>query len=164
MKNFIKIFLLVIFWTSFSGQLCTKKMVYSKDYYTNPWKAHFDADQASVFKTVEKTLNRFGYELTVKDEVKGSFVAGWRPVEADSHYVNLFDRRDYGVSDGAYYQLTVDLSQEGSRVKVLVATTVKSIVGPLLSSGKVEKRILLQLQDYLRSPQVEMTNVGVEKK
>lgn len=162
MKNFIKFFLLVIFWTSFSGQLCTKKMVYSKDYNASPWSARFQEDRANVMDAAEKALKQFGYEILTKDDQR--LVTGWRPVEGDSHYAKLFDRRDYGVSDGAYYQMTIDVMEEGSRMKVLVGTVVKSIAGPLESSGKVEKRILNQMQDTLRSPQIEMSNVGVEKK
>ena len=49
-------------------------------------------------------------------------------------------------------------------IKVTYSPTVKTIVGPLESSGVIEKRLLTQLHDYLRSPQIEMTNVGVKKK
>ena len=76
----------------------------------------------------------------------------------------FFERRDYGLTDGAYYQLVVDIMEEGSQMKVAVSTTIKSIAGKMKTSGKVEKRILKQLKNYLRAPQIQMTNVGVKKK
>lgn len=164
MKTCLRILCLVLFWTSFSGETCTKAIVYGRDYHTQPVRDWFDADQTTVMKGVERALEREGFEIFSIDESKGRIVTGWRPVEVDSHYVLLFQRRDYGVSDGAYYRLTTDLTQEGSRIKVAFSTTVKTIVGPLESSGVIEKRLLTQLHDYLRSPQIEMTNVGVKKK
>lgn len=164
MKRVFQISFLILFWTIFSGQLCTKEIIYAKNYFTQPYKAYFQTDKASVIKAIEKTLDRFGYEIQHLNEEKGSFITSWRPVEGDSHYFNLFGRKDYGMTDGAYYQLTVDTYQEGNQLKVTVGTTVKTIVGKLHSSGKVERKVIAQLNDYLRSPQIEMTNVGVKKK
>lgn len=163
-RVFLQLFFVLFFWMAFSGQMCTKAIVYGRNYNTNPWKAYFETDNASVVSSLEKAFAKFGYEVVESDSSRGRFLTGWRPVEADSHYFNMFERRDYGISDGAYYQMQVDLSQESEQVKVVISTTVKSISGPLESSGKVEKRLLTQLQDFLRSPQIEMTNVGIENR
>lgn len=164
MKSFLKIAFLVFYWVSFSGQVCTKEIVYGKDYYTDPQKAYFQNDKSEVFQAVSKTLELYGYEVYNIDESKGRITSGWRPVEVDSHYFDLFGTKDYGSSDSSYYQLLVDLTEEGTQIKVAVATKVKSIVGRLYSSSKIERQIIHQLEDYLRSPQIEMTNVGVRKK
>lgn len=154
----------LLLWFGSTGQTCTKEIVYGKDYYTQPKTAWFSNDQATVMTAVQKTLEQLGYQLHNIDNEKGRIVTGWRPVEGDSHYFNLFGRRDYGISDGAYYRLTVDLAQEGSQIKVAVGTTIKTVVGKLETTGKLERRIIDQLETYLRPPQIEMTNVGVRKK
>ncbi len=155
---------ILFFWLSFSGQMCTKEIVYSKDFYTTPQKAYFQTEKVELLTTIQTVLERLGYEMQSVDKEKGNMVTGWRPVEGDSHYFDLFGTRDYGTSDGAYYQLLVDVTEEGGNKKVAIATKVKTIVGKLESTGKVEKRILSQLEDLLRSPQIEMSNVGVRKK
>ncbi|MBI4411696.1 MAG: hypothetical protein HY541_04350 [Deltaproteobacteria bacterium] len=155
---------LLFLWLVSTGQTCTKEIVYGKDYYTQPKTAWFSNDKATVMASIQKTLERFGYQIHNIDEEKGRITSGWRPVEGDSHYFNLFGRKDYGISDGAYYRLTVDLAQEGSQVKVAVGTTIKTVVGQLETSGKLERRIIDQLETYLRPPQIEMSNVGVRKK
>ena len=155
---------LLFLWFGSTGKTCTKEIVYGKDYYTQPKTARFSNDQATVMAAVQKTLEQFGYQIHNIDESKWRLTTGWRPVEGDSHYYNLFGHRDYGISDGAYYRLTVDLAQEGSQIKVAVGTTIKTVVGKLETSGKLERRIIDQLETYLRPPQIEMTNVGVRKK
>ncbi len=157
--------LLVLFtWLATTNATCTKEIVYAKDYFTAPEKIYASTDKITVMAAMKKTLEQLGYEIASNDEENGKMTTGWKAVEVDSHYYDLFGRPDYGSTDGAYYQLLVDLNEEGSRLKVLVATKVKTIVGKLHSSGKVEKRVLKQLEDYLRSPQIEMSNVGVRKK
>lgn len=151
-------------WMSSTAQMCTKEIVFSKDFYTQPKTALYETDRASVLQAAQKTLEQLGYAINQVDDYRGRIITGWRPVESDSHYANLFERRDYGVSDGAYYQLIVDLSSQGSKIKVAVSTTVKTIAGKLESSGKVEKRILARLDDQLRSPQIHMSNVGVKNR
>lgn len=149
---------------SFSAQTCTKEIVYGRDYYTTPKKAYFQADRTEMMESIQKALEQQGYEVQNIDESKGRVTSGWRAVEVDSHYFDLFGRKDYGSSDGAYYQVMVDLMEEGAQTKILVSTKVKTIVGKLESSGKVERRLLETIEDFLRPPQIELTNVGVRKK
>lgn len=156
--------LMIGLWFSLTAQLCTKELVYGRDFYTDPIHETFPNGKGSVMAAVQKTLDKMGYETQVVDESKGEYITGWKPVAVDSHYFNLFDRRDYGAADGAYYQLVVSLSDVGSRVKVGVGTKVKTIVGKLKSTDRVERKVLAQLRDYLRSPVIELTNVGVKQK
>lgn len=164
MKRIFQITFLLLYWFSFSAQLCTKELVYGRDFYTDPVHETFDNDRISVMAASQKVLENLGYEIQVTDESKGELITGWRPVEAESHYLKLFERPDYGAADGAYYQLTVDLTDVNSRMKVAVGTKVKTIVGKLDSSKKVERRFLDQLRDQLRPSLIELTNVGVRKK
>lgn len=165
LKLGLQIMGLLLFWTSLSGQMCTKVIAYGRDYNTYPFKAYYSStDLATVGDTLQKLLERLGYPVSYVDESKSHFITSWQPVEAESHYFKLFNRRDYGAADGAYFQLYVDLSEEGGQIKTLVSTKVKTIVGKLESSGKVEKSILEALQNALRTPQIELNNVEVKNK
>lgn len=151
-------------WFSTTGQLCTKEIVHGKDYDTAPRESSFSTNLSTATEAVRKSLERYGFKIEYVDESRGHFESGWRPVEVDSHYVPLFRRKDYGVTDGAYYKLMVDILEDGPEVRVLVSTKLKSIAGSMKSDGKVERRILDQVAHYLRSPQIEMTNVDVKRK
>lgn len=162
-KSLIALALLFV-WVGTSAQLCTKAIVHGRDYDTQPKTETYEHNRKTINEAIEKTLDHFGYDIVSKNEEGGNFVAGWKPVTVDSHYFDLFGRKDYGLSDGAYYKLLVDIIPQGQRMKVAVATTVKSVSGKLNSSGKLEKKFIKQLSAYLRSPQIEMTNVGVTEK
>lgn len=163
-KTYLLVIMFILSWFGMTAETCTRVIVYAKDYHTDPRKASYSTNQVTIIAALRESLKLFGYEIHLVDEERGKIISGWRPVESDSHYAKLFDRRDYGVSDGAYYQVVIDLIQEGPQVKVMVGTLVKSLAGRLESSGKVERRILDQLADNLRSPQIEMTNVGVTER
>jgi hypothetical protein len=160
------LYLLFIFflWVGISGQTCTKVMVHDANYDTDPRKFTFSNSHDDVIAAIKKTFDRFGYQVHIDDEEKGHFETGWRSTEAESHYFNLFGRKDYGVADGAYYRLVIDVIPENNYQKVLVSTIVKTIAGKLESSGKVEAKVLDQMKNYLQASQIDMTNVGVEKK
>lgn len=155
---------LLVLWFATTGELCTKAIVYGKDYHTKPYAQLYPYNRETLLEGAKKTLEQQGYGINYVDEAKGQIVSGWRSVEGDSHYYNLFGRKDYGVTDGAYYQMVIDFLTEGSKVRVTASTTTKSIAGRFHSSGKVEKRFHAQLADYLRSPLIEMTNVGVDNR
>lgn len=151
-------------WFFLNAQGCTKKIVYAKNYNTQPYKAYYMTDKSTVMDAVRKVLENSNYAIHDINPESGRIITGWKPVESDSHYFDLFGRKDFGTTDGSYYQLIVDLMPETSRIKVLVSTTVKSITGKLETNQVVERRFIKQLDHLMRSPQIEITNVGVEKK
>lgn len=156
--------LLVFVWLATTNATCTKELVFAKDHLTPPEKIYVKTDKNSAMEALKKTLAKLGYEIISADEERGKIVTGWRPVESSSHYFNLFGSKDFGSSDGAYYQLLADINEEGSQMKLLVATKVKTIVGKLETNKVVERRVLKQVEDYLRPPLIEMSNVGVRNK
>lgn len=162
-KN-VTLIVCIFMWFSMTGQLCTKKIVYGKDYYTTPYVVYFRASRQQVFDATQKNLELLGYELNQVDMFNGKLSTGWKPVSADSHYFDYFGRKDFGFSDGAYFQLVVHITDSGNDIKVSVSTLIKSISGPLKSSLKLEKQLVQKLKNNLRSTQIEMTNVGVEDK
>ncbi len=151
-------------WFLLNAQGCTKKIVYSKNFNTQPRKSFYYADKTSVMENTRKLLENLNYSILGYETETGKIVTGWKPVESDSHYLNLFGRKDFGNTDGAYYQLVVDVLPDGPKMKVLVSTTVKTIVGKLETNGIIERRVIEKLDNVMRSPQIEITNVGMEKK
>ncbi len=154
------VFLLVV-WIFNSAGMCTKVVAYGTDTVTEPVASSYSSNVYTVFDTAKKSLEQMGYQITSADMVNNRIITGWRPVTADSHYLMLFGRPDYAANDGAYYQITADVTEADNKVNLTVFSTVKSMAGKLTSSRVVEKKILKQVDDLMRSPQIEMTNVGV---
>ena len=143
---------------------CTKVIAYGTTVDTAPLTKTYSTSTMFLTQKTREALKTLGYELTTDGEYDGHITTGWRPALSDSHYLELFKRRDYGASAGAYYQIVADIQAEGDRAKLTVATKTKSIAGKLKSSFRMEKQLLKQVDDYLRSPQITITNVGVEEK
>lgn len=143
---------------------CARKLIYGKDFYTTPKLEYFRKGINTTFDSTQKILENLGYQVQRADIKRGKIITGWVETEPSSHYVNVFDRKDYGISDGAYYRVVVDIHSSGFETKVAVSTMVKSIAGPLESSGEVERKVINRLREQLRSADIELTNVGMEEK
>lgn len=165
MKNMMKLLGAFLVIATFSGQTCTKVLVYGRDYLTDPFKGAFESSKSQVMAAAKTVLATDGYQILSASDESGKFDCGWRPVSSDSHYFNLFGTKDYGVTDGAYYQLLMEVTEGvGGKTNVRINTRVKTVAGRFYSSGVVERKILGQMADQLRSPLLEMTNVDVRKK
>lgn len=155
--------LLLLFWSS-SAQLCTKVVTYGSTNTTDAIARSYATDMATALNETQKAMQSLGYQVLSVDESRNRVTAGWKPTTSDSHYLGLFGRHDFAAATGAYYQLTADLSDDNGKVKVTVATTVQSIAGKLSSNQIEEGRFFTRLDDYMRSPQILMTNVGVQSR
>lgn len=104
-----------------------------------------------------------GYSLSSENLTDGILTTTWLPVTSDSHYLPLFDSRDYGVT-GAYHQLEARVVPRGhTTTKLEIGSKVKAVVTGLKSSGVEEKKILATVGDYLRKHEPEITNEGLEE-
>lgn len=143
---------------------CTKVVTYSTTVTTAPIEKSYST---SIYVAMEKTKKAFeslGYEVIRVEESQNQIVTGWRPTLSNSHYLDLFKRPDYSANAGAYYQMVADISEQNNRVKVVVYTNVKSVVGNLVSSKVLENKFFDRLGDFIRSPQIEITNVGMTER
>lgn len=143
---------------------CTKVMVYATDHVTDAVTKKYTGEPATVYEKSRKILELMGYQITAADDYQYQITTGWQPVKSDSHYLELFKRRDYAASDGSYYQMSVACVAEGAFTRVDVKTAVKSASGKLSTSKSLEKAFLSRLDDALRSPQIQVTNVSVENR
>ena len=139
---------------------CTRVVVVASDHPTDPVSKRFAGAPDQIYTQSLHVLDNLGYAFVTQDAAQFQIVTGWRPVTSGSHYLELFNRADYAATDGSYYQLMVNIAPDGVYSKVEVKTNVKSLSGKLSSSNKIEKNFLLHLDDALRSPQIQITNVG----
>ena len=149
-----------VFWMA----SCTKVVVYGSDTLTEAVAGRFTASKNELFYQCVRALDQMGYNLNEISDERGQIITGWRPTTGDSHYMMLFGHKDFSGNAGAYYQLIVTVEEDGPYATVTVSTKVKSVSGKLTSQHVVEKRVLSKLGDFMRSPQIEVTNVGQKDK
>lgn len=165
MKRFVlHLFGFFAIWIFVSANMCTKVVVYGKDYMTEPVVREYSVDLTTALDKAQKAAQSLGYEVLRTDESLNRVTMGWKPVKSDSHYMDLFKRPDYAANTGSYYQLIVDFKESGSKVIVSAITKLKTVAGGLKSSHVVENEYLSRLDDLLRSPQIDITNVGMEER
>lgn len=144
----------------FSVAGCNKAVLHSRDREMEPVSRTFSAPPADAFKSARQALVQTGYKIEREDEAAGTLETGWRSTKASSHYVDLFDRRDYGTV-GAYYKIQVRITESGGKSQVEVSAPVRSIVGRIKSSHSEEDKLLDKIAELLRPEDFEMTNVGI---
>lgn len=143
---------------------CTKVVVYGMNTTTKPLTHSYSTNLNTALQEVQEALKTLGYKVQHVNDATFQVKTGWLPVKGHSHYMDLFNRKDYSASSGSYYQLLVDMTSDGNKVNVTVSTTVKSVAGRLSSSQVVERQFLTRLDDLMRSPQIQLTNVGVTER
>lgn len=156
-----KLILLILTGFILFGANCTRVMVIASDHATDAVVRRYAGTPDILYNQSVKVLENMGYEMPFADYVQYQITTGWQPVGSGTHFLDLFNRRDYGASAGAYYQLQLSFIPEGAYSRVEVRTNVKSVAGKLASSKTLEKAFLERLDNALRSPQIQVTNVGV---
>lgn len=147
----------------FTFSACAHPAYEGREVTTKTFSRQFTTDANQAYYAVRWALKTDGYAITEEDLQNGLVKTGWLATKVDSHYLNVFGRRDYGVN-GGYYMLDVVIKPpEGGQTEVSITSHVKSIMANLKSSGIEEKKILRKIADYLRSPNIKVTNIGVEE-
>jgi hypothetical protein len=127
---------------------------------------YFSRDYAAVpndtYYAVRWALKENDLSVAEEDLPGGIVKTAWVPVTSDSHYIEVFDRRDFGVTN-SYFQLEIHLVDRGGRTVVKVGSHVKTLVNNLHSSGIVEYAVLNDIGNYLRKSSPDLTNLGIEK-
>ena len=142
---------------------CTKELVFGKDHESSPVRKFFNQGIPDLFTAAKQTLKEMGYKLDYEDREKGYLKTGWVAATADSHYLEIFDREDYGTFS-AYYQLEIRMKPSGNETEVEVAAPARAIVRHIKSSYRVEKKFLSKLHNQVRGADLHMSNVGVKDK
>lgn len=159
MKRAIILFALL----AFALPACSKPMVSAKvlpnmDYFSRTYAA----DANDTYYAVRWALRDVGLPVATEDMQNGVLTTKWEAVTSDSHYIPMFDRRDYGVTN-SYHQLEVHISTDQGRSTVKVASRIKSLSPYLHSSGILEKKLLDSVANFLRNGEPELTNLGISE-
>ncbi|MDO8644632.1 MAG: hypothetical protein Q7S00_06690 [bacterium] len=136
-------------------------MVYAKDRPVEPKVKEFNAAPQATYEAAREVLKTLGYKIAYENAEKRLLRTGWLPTTVDSHYVELFDKPDYGTT-GAYYRLEFSLEEKEGKVLAVLSASPRSLVPNIKSSGRVEKKIFSRMADLLRDD-IEITNVGVQE-
>lgn len=115
-----------------------------------------------VYYAARWALVNSGIPVANENLHDGVITSTWIPVSSGSHYIDLFDRKDWGVTN-SYYQIEVRILPEEGRTSVTVITRPKTIVNNLRSSGAKEKEVLAAIGNSLRKSSPEITNLGVSE-
>ncbi len=142
-------------------QACTTPLVSSRDLALKPISRTFNAPAIAAFEAAEQALRDMDYKVEYADQDQGVLRTGWMSTTADSHYVELFGREDYGPT-GAYYHLTVRITVEGPGSSVVeVSAPLRTIITRMNSSYRQEKKFLAKVKNLLRPADIQVTNIGV---
>ncbi|MBI4210998.1 MAG: hypothetical protein HY540_00025 [Deltaproteobacteria bacterium] len=154
--NILLILLMVIFTGSCSKPLLVGRVLPKVDYASQS----FSTTANDAYVAVRKALYRAGYSVTSEDLKEGVLQTTWVPATSDSHYLPLFERRDFAPT-GSYHQLEVQIVPEGEKVLVRVGSRMKSLAVNLKSSELEEQKILTYTADALRNEEPNVTNIGL---
>lgn len=162
MKKHITSYLLLLAPVLFHS--CATPAIQAKEQTMPGISRTFDATPNDAYYAVRWALKTDGYNITKEDLDNGIVVSSWLASKVDSFYIDPFgpEHKDYGVN-GAYYKLEVKITPDGGKTRVEVVPHVKCIYPNLKSSHKEEKRVLKRVADYLRKPDINVTNIGIEE-
>lgn len=150
-------FLFLAVAASLSG--CNRALVTAKEREMKPVSRTYDAGRSEAYRAAREAVIRLGYKIQKEDDQEGLIRTSWLSTKAGSHYVDLFDRKDYGTI-GAYYRLTVNVRETDGRSEISIAAPVRSLVARVKSSASEENKVLRKIADLLRKDDFELTNVG----
>ncbi|MBI2346739.1 MAG: hypothetical protein HYV03_07680 [Deltaproteobacteria bacterium] len=140
---------------------CAKPLVRASAESMAPVARTFAADPTPVYYALRWALTRRGYPVATEDLQSGLLTTTWVPTTVDSHYVQPFQAPDYGVTP-SLHQLGVRIRPEGAgRTTVEITSQCKSVAAFTQSSGREERAVLDEAGHYLRSMEVDVTNLGV---
>ena len=154
-----KLLLILCCFVSFTA--CAKVFRVAKPAQPHYYKKTYAASANDIYYALRWALRANGYPIAEEDLKNGVLKSRYVPVKANSHYLPLFGRQDFGAN-GAYHQLEIRLVPHNGTTEVQIGSRIESIVAHLQSAGTEEQMILQKVGDYLRSPNAQVTNLGVQ--
>ena len=144
---------------------CSHPMAEAKERALVKVARTYNTDANEAYYAVRWALKTSGYSITSENLQDGVVMSSWLASKVDSFYVDPWGGHpDFGA-DGAYYRLEVRIvpTDDSSKTRVEVISHVKSLIAHLHSSEIYEKKILSKVSDYLRNPDLKVTNLGAEE-
>ena len=141
---------------------CAEPLLYAKTQQVIAVTRSYTQGYDKVFDAAKWALIREKYSIIDESRSRGTLITNWTPSTPDSHYVEVFGRRDYGTT-GSYYHLDLAIYQDHGHIQVVVRSITKSLVNRLHSTGITENKILDDTHTYLLGKDIEITNLGISK-
>lgn len=161
MKHWMAKTCLVVFLFS-CGAACSKPALYGSLQESPPIIKNYQVSQQDAFRAAKEALVFLGYSVKQEDAAQGLLETFWQPATADSHYVNVFGRKDYGTV-GAYYRIIVKVKERSSgSSEVSITNAAKSYISNLKSSQEEESKIFSKIDDFTRKRDIQVTNIGLQ--
>jgi hypothetical protein len=158
-----KIALILLAFTALVASACTKPLANASITRNLEFMSRsYAANANDIYYASKWALEESGYPISGENLKDGILTTTWLPVKSSSHYINVFDRPDYGVTN-SYYQLEIQVVPEGGRTEVRIAARTKSLVSNLKSSGTEERKVLDLIGGYLRKDEPTVTNLGIDE-
>ena len=140
---------------------CSKPKLYGQIQESEAIVKYFAVPPADAYRAAKEALIFRGFSLKEADDANMTLETYWQPTTADSHYVLVFGRRDFGTV-GAYYRMAVKVTPQGSGSKVSITNVAKSFISDLKSSNREEDELFIKVSDFTRKRDIQVTNIGLQ--
>jgi hypothetical protein len=140
---------------------CSKPKLYGSVQESEAIVKYFAVPPADAYRAAKEALIFRGYSLKEIDDTAMTLETFWQPTTADSHYVMVFGKRDYGTV-AAYYRMAVKVTPQGSGSKVSITNVAKSFITDLKSSNREEDELFVKIADFTRKRDIQVTNIGLQ--
>lgn len=141
-----------------SKPMASAKVVSDVEYYSRSYAANTN----DTYYAVRWALKAVNIPVANEDLNNGVITTKWIPVSSGSHYIELFGRPDYGATN-SYHQIDVHISSDQGRSLVKVGSRIKTLAANFKSSGNIEKKVLDEVGNFLRTSEPDITNLGINE-
>jgi len=143
------------------GLACSKPALYGTLQENEAVTNDYNVPPKEAFRAAKEALIHLGYSLKQEDDKNLTLETYWQPTTADSHYVEVFRRKDYGTV-GAYYRLVVVVKARNNGSSVSITNAAKSFISNVKSSRAEEEKVFHKVDDFTRRRDIQVTNIGVQ--
>ncbi len=140
---------------------CSSPKLYGTLQQNEAMVKHYDVPPQDAFRATKEALLYSGYSIKQEDTQNLTLETYWHPTTADSHYVEVFRRKDFGTV-GAYYRLVVKVSPRRKGSSVSITNVAKSFISNVKSSQREEDKVFAKINDFTRKRDIQVTNIGLQ--
>ena len=161
MKRFMAWRLALVVMAALGFVACSKPKLYGTIQEAKEVVRYYPVPPQDAYRAAKEALVFRGFSLKESDDTAMTLETYWQPTTADSHFVDVFGRPDYGTV-GAYYRLAVKVTPKGEGSRVGITNVAKSFISDLKSSGREEDRVFEKISDFTRKRDIQVTNIGLQ--
>lgn len=161
MKVAVQLVFTLVLLTGLAISGCSKPSLYGSTMENPPLIQYFNVPPQEAFRAAKESLLFRGYSIKQENPEDLSLETYWQATTADSHFVEVFRRKDYGTV-GAYYRLYVKVTPRHSGSAVSITNVAKSFISNVKSSQREETEVMEKIADFTRKRDIQVTNIGLQ--